>query len=231
MGLVIVTGLLVSRVDQIVVNLGYDWTSNPVIRIIAGLLVAWVLFLWYRRMKRDRQPFVYKEITETPAKIALIVFVSASQGKTPAESAIEFQKQHGKLRFCSLLYTADSDSNTTAIMQNHPSTTSFQIVPKRIDNDRNPSHVYDKVKEAISEAGRYASSSDDVLVDFTGGTKLATFAMAMAAQDMSTAVQYIYTPFNPDTKRLEFNRSRPMLLDPLSDGQLRASETEPVAVP
>lgn len=225
-GLLIISTLLINRVDAFLVGLNVNWSSNWSVRVLAAILVVVLIGLWIRRVWR-KPPLVFKEVERTPAKSALVVFVSASKGKTPAESAIEFQMKLHKLRHCSLLYTADSRSNALDILARYPTTTSFHIDALEIKDDRKPGDVYEKVKMAIEESRKYADSSEDILVDITGGTKLATFAMALAAQDSSVVMQYIYTPIDPETKLLDYKRSIPMVLEYVADEELATDGDEP----
>jgi hypothetical protein len=199
----------------------------------AGIVGGSTLYMyWWRKRTLGMKVVGLEEVRRTPSKRALVAFVSAGRRPTPAQSAIQFQLDAGtKLSHCWLLYSDDSLSNAENIAEEwiasierdrRPSCTLIEV-----EDENDPRQVFLRVRQAIKAANKLGIAADDILIDLTGGTKLATFAMAFSAQDGSALAQYIFTPWDATHQRPDFNQSRPILLDYVLDTDIAVDPLPP----
>jgi len=175
--------------------------SEWILFIVFGLLLFGFATI-YHQWRRSRTVTYVTGIADDRRmgpKRGLIVFVSLGPSPTAAESAIDIQLKdpNRRLKYCWLLHSEQTTSRASGIAQSYEND-GITFEPVLMESIVEPSLVLRKVKQTIQMASDAGLAPDDIVLDITGGIKLVTFGMALAAQDGSAQLQYLGSPRNED---------------------------------
>lgn len=188
--------------------------SLVAVLVIAGLLGLWTLVV---RIAESAGLATVPAVSLSPFP-GLIAFVSAGKGTTTAYKAVEWQLDttkvdHREIRFCWLIHTPASESNANQIVDAYTDRgITFKLVP--VADQNNATTIYKAMETSLNEAkSARRLFGHEVLVDITGGTKISTFAMTIAAQRQGAPAHYIQSEYNADKGGQDFDTATPLLFD------------------
>jgi hypothetical protein len=156
---------------------------------IVGVLVGvYVLFRSTEHVarRRAREDLRLAE-RQGQARRGLIVLASPGQRTTPAENAI---KAHlDALEHCWIITGPDRPDQSPSARQNAEDVRSkytrggdqpreFHLVP--VQDEHSPQQVYHVVRSIYEQARAYGLRDQDIVADYTGGTKSMSVGMALA---------------------------------------------------
>jgi len=182
---------------------------SPLITFLIPCLVVWVISLW-NKQRRNVKRF-YSQLDKPKGKKCLIILVS---NQDSAKFAIEYHLNKGSLEQVYLIPSNDSVSvqfgsstkeKAKEIQEN--CTKDFPILKVEIDRKVSPADAqdtFDTVNKIFRTSGYEV---DEIIADFTGGTKPMSVGMIMACLPTKRELEYV--AFNFATK----TSSGPFLID------------------
>ncbi|MDQ3693842.1 MAG: hypothetical protein M3464_09460 [Chloroflexota bacterium] len=162
---------------------------------------------------------------EFPPYPVLIVFVSPGNNKSHVP-AIDYHARKGSLRECYLIHTSESIENSDEVRRDFADDVS-RIVPRLLDDSASVRSAFESVRAAIDHARIDGATSDEILVDITGGTKMMTAGAVLACASGGVAIQYTEGAYD---KAGVLKRERPKLRRVLLSSEIeRDHGSEPVS--
>jgi hypothetical protein len=157
---------------------------------ISGVIaVSYLLFTWMvnRFEKRSRMELTLSQRENPQSRKGLIVLMSPGDRTTPAENAV---KAHlSTLEHCWVICGPDrpnqrptSRENAAAIKERYGAArqppVSFYL--REVRDEDNPQQTYHLVRSIYEEAKAFGLAENDIIADYTGGTKSMTAGMVLA---------------------------------------------------
>lgn len=190
--------VLFALLGNAIYDLVEQWLKTPVNIALFSVVVLALLLVLYNLVRHLFQRRVIVDSSSQPVP-ALIVLVSEGVlTAIPAYAALRYhygqdkdgQREEGALRECWLITSPTGTkayANALALKDAYPS-----VVTHLVEIDPNdPEDVYHKVEAAFEEAQRKGWSNDQIVADFTGGTKPMTIGMALAGAASEHNLEYM----------------------------------------
>lgn len=156
--------------------------------LVIIVLVGFVFASFANRRRSATTPDQDDE--EVPPYPVLILFVSPGENKSHTP-AIDYHAQSGKLRDCYLIYTNEESRENAEEVQAQFADSVPRFDPRRLDDATSVRAAFEFVRATIDHAGIDGTTTDEILVDITGGTKMMTAGAVLACADRRVAIQYI----------------------------------------
>ncbi|MBL8617446.1 MAG: hypothetical protein JNM72_17690 [Deltaproteobacteria bacterium] len=145
---------------------------------------AWAR-LWHPRRAADLH-------TGDPAQPARWVVMSASLGPNElAETILAHHRRHGRLERLFVLHTEDEPGRAAlarvqALCTAGPACEGVGLPPRAVDD---PDPIFDRVEGLYTRARAEGLGEDDVVLDYTGGTKAFTAALVLCGAPVGRRLQ------------------------------------------
>jgi hypothetical protein len=174
-------------------NLASSWLEqaigeNParLIQLVALLLAATIgLWVLARVVSLDRRHWVIVEREQQPEPMpGLIVLLGPGREgqdplKTAAVPAIQHHLAGGALKVCWLLYSTAAIGLMEAIRDQYAGR--LKIIPRPVKDEWDVEDTFRIVRQVyLQEAPAEGLSAEQVIADFTGGTRIMTAGMVLA---------------------------------------------------
>lgn len=194
----ITLGIAVNAGTELLVQrIGRAWTVA-----LAVVVTVAIIFLArpIRTLGRVLRGLFQADVVEMSGPVrghrGLIVLASPEPGISSAEGAIRYHLGAGSLKHCWLV-TGGSGSEASAaglieklvregvpMAQFHP----LSLDPADADN---PEAVYRRINEIYEKAGEFGVREDEIIGDYTGGTKSMTAGMILACASPRRHLQFM----------------------------------------
>ena len=173
------------------------------------LVVAYLAFLTTnlaRTYHPLRKKMGFSELKDIPAKRGLIAIVSMGLS-TPAEKIIEYylklDENQQCLQVCWLIYgpgKGELSSEENAKMFESKYEEKLKIIPIPIENEYDPEEMFIQIQKIYTEMTyKYQLTPEEVIADFTGGTKCMTSGLVLGCIDHGIQLQFLV----PETKKAD----------------------------
>lgn len=183
--------------DLIVQRIGREWT------VVLALLVTGAIVVFARplgSLARAIWELFQARVVEVEGRVrghrGVIVLASPGPGITSAEGAIRYHLTTRTLAYCWLVTGGPSSEQSAArlvetLVREGMSMDQFHVVALSPMDSDNPEAVYRRINGVYTEAGNLGLGEDEIIGDYTGGTKSMTAGMILACAAPRRHLQFM----------------------------------------
>jgi hypothetical protein len=191
-------GIAVNAVTELIVQkIGREWTvALAVLAAVAIVVFAKPMGSLTNAFWRLFQATVLEVKGPVGGHRGLIVMASPGPGIASAERAIGYHQDQGSLEHCWLVTGGPASERSAAglidalVGKGFPLNRIHSVALSEADSD-NPEAVYRRIDALYDEAATLGLREDDVIGDYTGGTKSMTAGMILACAGPLRHLQFM----------------------------------------